>query len=429
LLLKRTIIIQLFFLSQYSSFCQNSFNINLLSRWDNDSLPSNGEQQYNEVIGWYQQSSNKEYAILGGIDSIYFFDITDATFPKLIAAKPGYSKNCINRDFAINSHYLYTVADEGKAALQIYNLSFLPDSVSLIYSNDSLTQNCHTIYEYNNKLFLAKNRIGNQIHPLDILDISNPDKPYLLYSLLAPKYGSGQYMFDMVHDVTAANDTLICFCGNNGLYIYDITNINKPKYLNSLAQYPSQGYCHSGTVYKNHLFFTDENNGKGVKDYNIQNVYNPLYITNISSHPNAIPHNTYIRNTMLWLSSYQDGVTVWSVEDPENPILSGYYDTYLQNNPNEYKGLMGCWALYCNLPSGIILASDMANGLFVLQPTKNLSIPNPTYNQNNLFDIYTLDGKLLYNNIKKNNVLLLDLPTGLYILKNGVYAEKYIITK
>ncbi len=400
-----------------------------MSRWDNDSLSSLGEQQYNEVIGWYQQGSNKEYAILGSIDSIYFFDITNVSAPKLLIAKPGYSKNCIDRDFAINNQYLYTVADEGKAALQIYDLSFLPDSVSLVYSNDSLTQNCHTLYAYNNKLFLAKNRIGNQIHPLDILDVSNPEKPYLLHSLVAPKDGSGQYMFDMVHDITIANDTLFCFCGNNGLYIYDITKINKPKLLNSLTQYPGQGYCHSGIVYNNYLFFTDENNGKGIKNYNIQNVLSPLYITAISSHPNAIAHNLYIKNTLLWLSSYQDGVTVWSIDNPENPVFSGFYDTYPQNKVNEYKGLKGCWALYCNLPSGIILASDMTNGLFILQPSKNLPIPATISNQNYVFDIYTLDGKIVHKNIYKYNLDDYNLPIGLYILRQGNYTEKCLITK
>ncbi len=400
-----------------------------MSRWDNDSLPSLGEQQYNEVIGWYQQAKNKEYAIIGGIDSIYFFDVTDASNPELIIAKPGYSKRCINRDFAINSHYLYTVADEGKAALQIYDLAYLPDSVSLIYSNDSLTQNCHTIYEYKNMLFLARNRLGNKIHPLDILDISNPEKPFLLHSLVAPKDGSGQYMFEMVHDVTVANDTLFCFCGNSGLYIYDITNINKPKYLNSLTQYPGQGYCHSGTVYKGHLLFTDENNGKGIKNYDFKNIYNPLYISTVYSNPNAIPHYVYIKNTMLWLSSYQDGVTVWSIENPLTPVLSGYYDTYLQNSPNEYKGLKGCWSLYCTLPSGVILASDMTNGLFILQPAKNLAISPPSKNQNNIFDIYTLDGKLIYTNIPKNYLDFLDLQNGIYILKQENYTEKYIVAK
>ena len=45
----------------------------------------------------------------------------------------------------------------------------------------------------------------------------------------------------------------------------------------------------------------------------------------------------------------------------------GNYDTY----PilGDYSGFSGCWGAYPFLPSGLILASDIGNGLFVLEPT------------------------------------------------------------
>ncbi len=427
--MKRPLIIFFFFLGQHLSFSQISWNINLLSRWDNDSSPTTSQGiQYNEVTGWYQQSKNKEYAILGGIDSIYFFDVTDATSPKLIVAKPGYSKHCINRDFAIKNQYLYCVADQGKAALEIYNMSYLPDSVSLVYSNDSLSQNCHTICVYNDLLFMASNKRSFIAHQLDIIDISNPEKPHLSYSLNPPKSSSG-FLFNYVHDVAIRKDTLYCFCGNDGVHVFDITQIAKPKYLNGITQYPGQGFCHSGTLYGNHLFFTDENNGKGVKNYNIEDIYNPFYINSVSSNVNAIPHDTYVKDSFLWLSSYQDGVTVWNIKNPDNPILAAYYDTYPQNKPNEYLGFKGCWGLYMALPSGIILASDLNNGLFILQPHINLNIQLAIYNQNKPVDVFTMDGKLIYKNKFKDNLNLLDLPNGIYILKQENYSEKYITIK
>ena len=42
------------------------------------------------------------------------------------------------------------------------------------------------------------------------------------------------------------------------------------------------------------------------------------------------------------------------------------YDTYTQGSGN---GFNGCWGVYPFLPSGTIVASDIDNGLFVLQPT------------------------------------------------------------
>lgn len=401
----------------------------MASRWDNDSLVKIGEQQYNEVIGWYQAPLDKEYAILGSLDSIYCFDITDPYHPNLIFSKKGASSNCIDRDFAIKGNYLYAVADQGKSKLEIYNLEFLPDSMPLIYSHDSISQNCHTIYIYKSMLFMSSNKIAGKLHALDVLDISNPIQPYLLYSFSSPKNGSGKDLYNIVHDICVNNDTLYCFCGNDGLHIYDINQITKPKYLQSITSYPGQGFCHSGSIYKNNLFFTDENNGLGVKNYNISNLQNPLYINTISSNSNAIPHNTYVNKSFLWLSSYQDGVNVWSIEDPDNPIFVGYYDTYPQNNPNIYSGLKGCWSIYPYLPSAYVLAADMSNGLFIFKPTANLKIPEVVDTKNEQTDLYNLNGQLLYKNINKSEIASFQLTNGIYFLKSASHVEKMILIK
>lgn len=401
----------------------------MLSRWYNDSLPAVSGVRYNEVIGWYQPTKNKEYAIIGSLDSLYIIDVSDASSTKLITAKAGHSKRCINRDFAIKDQYLYCVADQGKGALEIYDLSYLPDSASLVYQNDSLSQNCHTVCEYKGMLFMASNKVGFKSHALDVIDISNPTTPFLLYSFIAPRDASGNMLFDFVHDVAIINDTLYCFCGNWGVHIFDISQISKPKYLNGITQYPGQGFCHSGVLYNNHLFFTDENNGKGVKNYDMSNVKNPLYINTVSSSKNAIPHDAYVKGNFLWLSSYHDGVTVWNIEDVDNPILAAYYDTYPQNGPNDYSWFKGCWGIYTKLPSGNIIASDLNNGLFVLQNNIHLSINITEQNLNKPFDIYSLDSKLLYTHIMKANITHLDLAEGIYILKQENYTEKYISVK
>ena len=47
-----------------------------------------------------------------------------------------------------------------------------------------------------------------------------------------------------------------------------------------------------------------------------------------------------------------------------NPSNFAWYDTF---ENTEYDGYNGCWGAYPFLPSGNLLASDIQNGLFVLQ--------------------------------------------------------------
>jgi hypothetical protein len=55
---------------------------------------------------------------------------------------------------------------------------------------------------------------------------------------------------------------------------------------------------------------------------------------------------------------------VFDISNPNNPIKAGYYDTY----PSIYcSGFKGNWGVDPQLPSGIILVSDVQSGLFILE--------------------------------------------------------------
>ncbi|HIL66964.1 MAG TPA: T9SS type A sorting domain-containing protein, partial [Flavobacteriales bacterium] len=79
---------------------------------------------------------------------------------------------------------------------------------------------------------------------------------------------------------------------------------------------------------------------------------------------NSIAHNLIIRDNFVYVSYYHDGLQIFDITDPNNPIKAGYYDTYL---PDNHNGFAGNWGVDPLLPSGIILASDVQSGLFVLE--------------------------------------------------------------
>ena len=88
---------------------------------------------------------------------------------------------------------------------------------------------------------------------------------------------------------------------------------------------------------------------------------------------NSMAHNLIIRDDLVYVSHYHDGLYIFSIRDPNNIVLVGYYDTYLPADHDSYKG---AWGVYPLLPSGNVLISDMQTGLYIFDVSDavNLSL-------------------------------------------------------
>jgi hypothetical protein len=250
-----------------------------------------------------------------------------------------------------------------------------------------------------------------------VYSLANPERPVQLRRL------AQDYSFiNSVHDMFVINDTVYASCGYQGLYIFHF-NGTKFVQLSSLTNYPDAGYNHSSFISKDHstLYMCDEvPAGMALKAVDIRDIKDPKVVKTFKSNNGATPHNPYVINDFLVIAYYQDGVQVFDISDPHNPVKSGYFDTYPQNVTG-YKSptYAGNWGAYTDLPSGILLASDMQSGLFVLDvsnlngvPTiplteKNIVVyPNPANNNLNIrldeirkpgtVHIYNSEGKLVY---------------------------------
>ncbi|MFM7727264.1 MAG: T9SS type A sorting domain-containing protein, partial [Flavobacteriales bacterium] len=100
----------------------------------------------------------------------------------------------------------------------------------------------------------------------------------------------------------------------------------------------------------------------------ITDLSNMAVVDTFYSQPGATPHNPYVLNDELFIAYYQDGVWAYDLTDPRHPVQDGFFDTYPTNPQGVYPSpaYKGCWAVYTDLPSGHLLASDMQQGLFVL---------------------------------------------------------------
>lgn len=248
---------------------------------------------------------------------------------------------------------------------------------------------------------------------MDILSLQNPEKPTFL-GRLNPPQGS----FIKVHEMYARHDTVYLSGENAGLYIYDYRNPTNPVLISSITPpYPQAGYNHSAWIDSTGkwLIFTDENQGLGIKLYDISDIRNPSFKTVWNSNTGALPHNAYWKGGYVYVSSYEDGVYIYDLRNPEKyqfpgvPPVVAFYDTYPKNAPGTYFGFHGCWGVWPFLPSGNILASDISEGLFVLNTLYPLSakeeaqtigakiFPNPVANQLTIKLQNKLSGSLQVN--------------------------------
>jgi hypothetical protein len=125
-----------------------SDKVNLLDHWFNPNLPRlNGYQIWNDLTGYTDTLTGKEYIIAGSTDSIYFFDISNPSNIVLVDVADGKSKQMVNRDYECYSHYVYCVSDNRNAgSLQVFDLQYLPDSVHKVYDSDTIAFNTHSIF-------------------------------------------------------------------------------------------------------------------------------------------------------------------------------------------------------------------------------------------------------------------------------------------
>jgi choice-of-anchor B domain-containing protein len=381
---------------------------------------------------------------VGSILGTHFVDVTDAQNPVEVDFESGAASGSfvIHRDYHNYRNYLYAVCDESQnSTLQIFDMSFLPDSVHKVYDSNNLFTNSHNIYVDTAmaKLYVCNARKqGTSLNGnLAVYSLANPTSPTYLGQI--PRNA---------HDVFVQNDTAYLNDEGRGLIVYNTSNVANPTFLGSLANYPDKGYNHSGWLDDNgkNYYFADETHGMQMKATDVSIMTN-INVTDLfgSTYSNtSIPHNLISMGDFLYVSHYYDGLRVYNTSDPSNITEAGFYDTYLGPNASGFKG---AWGVYPFLPSGKVIVSDMQEGLYVfdvsaitgttgineLDAANQVNVyPNPVTNQINLhfkdgsnvsyqFQLVDMNGSIIREGRTNANQNTIDLDAtiqkGFYLLK------------
>ncbi|MGY8987106.1 MAG: choice-of-anchor B family protein [Flavobacteriales bacterium] len=418
----------------FSILSFSQLNSTLLFHWDDSTIIGSSaySNAYNECWGF--KVNNTEIAVIGSTEGTHFFNVTDPQNSTEVAFVAGAytGSGVVHRDYHDFQGYLYIVCDEGwsTSTLQIVDISNLPTSVNVVYDSDSLFNTSHNIFidTATAKLYACASNSAMDIYSLHI-----PTLPNLIYSYTNVGH---------VHDAYVKNDTAFLNCGNDGFRIVDFHYLDlaggmAPTELASFTSYPDAGYNHSGWLSDDGTIYVmqDENHGYDVKILDVSDFNNITVLSTFNSGENvqSMAHNGIIKGDFLYLAYYHDGLRVFDISDPSNPIQVCNYDTYSPLSYNSYKG---AWGVYPYLPSGNIIVSDMQSGLYVLDCTipvnsveninQNFNIyPNPTQNyfflgkDVNRVEIFDISGRIVFNKtiFAEDRISIEDISNGLYIYR------------
>ena len=341
-------------------------NSELLSHWTDSTLPINGfNGSFSDVEGL--EVNGREFGIIASTIGAHIIDITADDSPVEVAFLPGADGGTYvtHRDYHIDGTLLFAVCDQAQSSLQIFDLSGLPDSVETVYDDNEFCITAHNVFVDNDSdlLYLCSTYNYSGSAEVKILDVSDPYNPSELTDL--------NPWISVCHDIYVENDTAWINSGNQGLFVMHIDET--PTMLGNLDEYFESGYNHSGWwIPEDDIYvFADETHGSDLKIVDTSNL-NDLQVLatfNSGTEDNAVPHNVMIKEGLLYVSYYHDGLQIFDITTPNEPILVAWYDTFVQSS---YSGYQGACGIHSFLPSGKVLISDITNGLFVINPTPEI---------------------------------------------------------
>jgi len=358
---------------------------------DVSALPLSG----NDIWGFVDLNTGREYALAGFNLGTAVFDVTDATNPREIGFVDGQSE--VWRDIKVYQYfdaaagrwkaYAYVTTDGSTTdGLYVIDLTDLPHRIRRVnYPSDFLS--AHNVYAANTDYSTGISLTGDT-PILVIAGSSQANGLYRSYSLANPEApslipgGSGSgYMHDASSMIiTDSRKDTQCVNGGahcevlfdfneNMIEIWDITSTASPVRL-SATPYTQAGYVHSGwwSEDKQYLFVHDELDERNfshvttLRVFSLANLANPTYSGSWQGPTNAIDHNGFVRGNRYYMSNYTRGLTVLDITNPLLPLAVGRLDTYPVSDGSLFSG---AWGAYPFFHSGNIAISDIDSGFYM----------------------------------------------------------------
>ncbi len=356
-------------------------NIDLLSY-----LPINtiGGGEANDIWGWTDSLTGKEYAIVGRTNGTAFVDISDPTHAEYLGSLPSHTSSSPWRDIKTHANHAYIVSEASDHGMQVFDLTELRTVGAPRIFNETAHYpefgSAHNIAINEDSGFAyavgTRNSDDGCGAGLHMIDISRPATPEF-----AGCYSGDGYTHDAQCVIYSGPDVdyqgrEICFNYNEDtLTIVDVTDKSSPSMLARMP-YTGSSYTHQGWLTEDQVYLLLDDEGDELSFghntrtfiWDVSDLDAPEVMGSYLAPTPAIDHNLYIKGDFAYQANYRAGLRILDLSSIATGTLvqNGYFDVYPSNDSAAFNG---SWSVYPYFESGNVILSGIEQGLFVLRPT------------------------------------------------------------
>jgi choice-of-anchor B domain-containing protein len=298
-------------------------------------------------------SLGNEYGLIGTSAGMSIVDLNDPTQPQEIFTIPGLQNNW--RELKTWNGFAYVGSEAQGSGITIVDLRNLPDTVYYqVWKGDAAHENqilsSHTVSIDNGFLYI--NGGSSITNGVVICDLADPWNPLII----------GAYSDSYAHDTYVRGDTMwVSTIYKEGFEVVDITDKTNPVFLESN---PTPGQFNHNTWLSDDgktLFAADEKANAPLASFDVSDLNDIKLLDTYfcSQFPSKEVHNVRVLGDFLINPSYGGQLTLVDATHPDNLIETAIVSL----------GSSLVWDADPYLPSGIIMATAKAEGLFIYKPT------------------------------------------------------------
>eukprot|EP00928_Gymnodinium_smaydae_P065536 TRINITY_DN48657_c0_g1_i1.p1 TRINITY_DN48657_c0_g1~~TRINITY_DN48657_c0_g1_i1.p1 ORF type:complete len:509 (+),score=70.04 TRINITY_DN48657_c0_g1_i1:65-1528(+) len=343
----------------------------------------------NDVWGWTDATTGKEYAIMGLAEGTGFVDVSERTSPVVLGVLPSRTVASVWRDIKVYADHALIVSEAPDHGMQVFDLRRLRSGrpASGTFAADAnytgIGSAHNVVVNHERATAYVVGAKGGDTDACDgglhIVDISSPLQPTFVSCFRDDGYTHDAECVVYRGPDSAYSNRDICFAYNeDSLTIVDVTVKASPVMI-SRTGYDGAHYTHQGSLDASHTFafMNDEldeehSDDKHTKTYvwDLSSLKAPKLVNVFRSSQESIDHNNYVHNHKLYQANYCAGLRVLNIDDSTvqggtGPELSevAYFDVAPECASATFAG---SWSVYPFFPSGTIIVSSIERGLFVL---------------------------------------------------------------
>jgi choice-of-anchor B domain-containing protein len=377
----------------------------------------------NDVWGWTDPKTRREWVIAGRSNGTSFIDVSDPDDPEFVANLPAHGVTELHSDMKVYKNHAYIVKDGPNNGIQVFDLTRL----RYIDDDDApVTVDADTVYEgISNAHDIAINEdtgfayaVGatgdvagvppchaGGLHMVDIREPKNPT--------FAGCFDDDGYTHDVQCVIYHGPDDdyqgrELCFAANpsspgveDALTIVDVTDKSDPVIVGKVFEGEPNTYSHQGWLTEDHRYFLhddESDNGSSSQAipgrsrnrvFDVTDLENPVLQSVYHGETRAPVHNLYTRDRYMYNANYIDGLRIvdlrriddpgdeFAPETPSAPDHQGLRevgcfdtdpyrnDTGVFENPRR-TAWGGSWSNYPYFRSGTVVVSGF-DGLFLVK--------------------------------------------------------------